>query len=162
MSKTLSNLLKITAISLVIGMSLLLCRLLVTTILYGFYGYSDAAHWREKTSPLDQDVTKDICRKFALSADDPRCQPGAQVYAPDFFGDITRALRPHDEEWATYNDVQEKLGTYQFAYEPPVTTGNGLTYFVARYDLKGDRVYPIVIFFYADGRLWRIIADVGD
>lgn len=162
MSKILSNLLKITAILLVIGASLLLCRLIGTTALYGLYEYRDATHWREKTSPLDQSVINDICLKFAIPSDDVRCQPNAQVYAPDFFGVITRDFQQHDTDWATYEEVQKRIGKYQFAYEPPVTTGDGLTYFVARYDLKGDRVYPIVMFFYSDGKLWRIIADVGD
>jgi hypothetical protein len=162
MSKILSNLLRIVAITLTIGMSLLLCGALARGALYGLYTYIDATHWREKTSPLDQDVIKDICLKFALPSDDPRCQPGSQVYAPDFFGVITRAFRPTDGVSSTYDEVQEKLGKYQFDYNPPVTTGDGLTYFRAWYDLKGDRVYPIVMFFYADGRLWRIIADVGN
>jgi hypothetical protein len=162
MSKALSNTIRIVVVFLTIGMSLLLCGILAMGALSGFYTYADATHWREKTSPLDPAVIEDICVKFALPSDDSRCQPGVHVYAPDFFDVITRAFRPHDGVSSTYDEVQEKLGKYQFDYNPPVTTGDGLTYFRAWYDLKGDRVYPIVMFFYADGRLWRIIADVGD
>jgi hypothetical protein len=81
---------------------------------------------------------------------------------PIFFGVIREAFAPNDDVWATYDEVQQKLGKYQFAYDPPVTTGDGFTYFVVGYDLQGDRVYPIGMFFYEDGKLWRLVADVGD
>ena len=161
MKKISSRLIKIAVIIVVIGLGLLACRLLIPIVQYGLYEYKDLSHWRDKTSPLDQGVIKDICLKFELPTDDTHCQPGAQVYAPDFFGDITRAFQAHNGIYSTY-DVQKKIGNYQFKYEPPVTEGDGTTYFVARYDLQGDRVYPIVMFFYGDGRLFRIVADVGD
>jgi hypothetical protein len=131
-------------------------------IRFAVYDIKNATHWREKTSPLSQNVIQDICQKFEIPPNDSRCKPGAIVYAPDFFGDITRDFRAKNGVYSTYGDVQKKIGSYQFKYEPPVTENNGLTYFVARYDLRGDRVYPIVMFFYGDGRLFRIIADVGD
>jgi hypothetical protein len=58
--------------------------------------------------------------------------------------------------------VQEKLGKFQYKYEPLVTQANGLTYFRAFYDLQGDKVYPIGMWFYGDGELWRVVADIGD
>ena len=41
------------------------------------------------TTPLDPKVVQDICGKF-LSVDDPRCEPGEVVYAPEFFPEIRR------------------------------------------------------------------------
>jgi hypothetical protein len=118
--------------------------------------------WKEKTTPLDPAGVKELCQTFALPDDDPKCRPGAEVYAPDFFGVISETFQPKEGEWATYDQVQSKLGKYQYKYEPPVTQADGLTYFRARYDLQGDRIYPIVMWFYGDGELWRLTADIGD
>ena len=128
----------------------------------GLWDIPDQLNWKAKTSPLRQDVVQDLCLKFGLSSADPHCQPANRVYGPDFFGVIRDAFQPTTGNWATYDEVQDKLGKYQFAYDPPVTTGDGLTYFRAHYDLNGDQVYPIVMFFYEDGRLWRLVANVGD
>ncbi len=134
-------------------------------IIGAFIGLSDIPdmlNWKSHTSPLSQDVIDDLCLQFNLSANDPRCQTGARVYAPDFFSVIRATFQPKNGPWATYEEVQKRLGKYQFLYEPPVTTGNGFTCFVAHYDLRGDQVFPIIMFFYADGKLWRLIADIGD
>jgi hypothetical protein len=140
----------------------LACLPTIAGAVIGLWDIPDKLNWRAHTSPLSQDVTDDLCLKFKLPSNDPLCQPGSRVYAPDFFNVIRATYQPKNGSWATYDEVQQKLGKYQFLYEPPVTTGNGFTYFVAHYDLKGDQVFPIVMFFYADGRLWRLIADVGD
>lgn len=157
-----ARLLRVAAVALTVGMCLLLIAELGMQAWYGLGDIRDIVNWRDKTSPLDQAVINDLCSKFALPPNDARCRPGAVVYAPDFFGTIRDAFEPKNSPWAKYDDVQEMLGQYQFRYERPVTTGQGLTYFVAHYDLRGDRVFPITMFFYADGRLWRLIADVGD
>jgi hypothetical protein len=128
----------------------------------GLADIPDQLNWKAHTSPLDQEIIQDICRKFQLPPGDTRCRPGAKTYAPDFFRLIRQTFAPRNSKWATYDEVQQKLGSYQFLYEPPVTTGQGLTYFVAHYDLQGDQVFPITMFFYADGRLWRLFANVGD
>jgi hypothetical protein len=162
MKKILAILLKVSAITIAIGIGLLFLIILVQVVRFGIYDYKDLTHWREKTSPLHEDVIQDICLKFIIPPNDSRCKSGSKVYAPDFFGDITRAFRAKNGIYSTYDEVQNKIGKYQFDYEPPVTDGSGRTYFVVWYDLRGDRVFPIVMFFYGDGRLYRIIADVGD
>jgi hypothetical protein len=128
----------------------------------GLWDIPGKINWRSKTSPLDQDTVNDLCLKFELASNDRRCQPGQEVYAPDFFRVIRDTFQPKSGEWATYSEVQQKLEAYQFKFDPPVTTGQGMTYFRAHYDLRGDQVYPIGMFFYSDGRLFRLIADVGD
>jgi hypothetical protein len=139
-----------------------LCLPATAGAVIGLWDVPDKLNWRAHTSPLSQDVIDDLCLKFKLPTNDPRCQPGARVYAPDFFSVIRATFQPKNGPWATYDEVQLKLGKYQFTYDPPVTTGDGLTYFRAHYDLRGDQVFPITMFFYADGKLWRLIADVGD
>lgn len=149
-------------IVLLVGAVAWVCAPVLLGTAYGLSAVPEMLSWRAKTTPLDPEVITDLCSRFGLRADDQQCEPGAEVYAPDFFGVVRGAFQPSSGPWATYDEVQEKLGEYQYRYESPVTTGDGLTYFVAGYDLRGDRVYPIVMFFYENGRLWRLIADVGD
>jgi hypothetical protein len=155
---------KIVMLALIIlGVSMIpICFAAGRGALVGLWDIPAKLNWKEKTSSLDSAVAKDLCMAFSLPPEDFRCKPDSIVYAPDFFSVIKETFAPKNDAWATYEEVQEKLGKYQYDYEPPVTTGDGLTYFRAWYDLRGDRVYPIVMFFYGDGRLWRLIADVGD
>lgn len=139
-----------------------LCSIAGRGVVIGLWDVPEKLNWKEKTTPLDPAVVEYMCKAFSLPDKDQKCQTGSIVYAPDFFGIIRETFIPKDGPWATYEEVQEKIGEYQYAYEPPVTTGDGITYFRARYDLNGDRVYPIIMFFYDDGRLWRLVADVGD
>jgi len=154
-------------IAVVFGIAVLLALIAFICIpatigaIIGLWDIPDQLNWRAHTSPLSQDVINDLCMKFTLSSNDPRCQPGARVYGPDFFTVIGATFEPEDAPWATYDEVQQKLGKYQIMLEPLITDGSGRTYFVAHYDLKGDQVYQITMFFYADGRLYRLIADVG-
>lgn len=118
--------------------------------------------WREKTTPLSQEVVQDICIQFSLPAGDKRCQPGVTVYAPDFFQTITDYFRKKDDNWSTYEEVQVKLGKYQYELEKPLTGYDESEGFRAWYDLRGDQVYPIAMWFNSDGRLYRISASIGD
>ena len=136
--------------------------IIITAITMEYDSYKDIAQWHERTTPLENEVAVDLCNKFTISDNDPRCQPGAVVYAPDFFQTIGKTFQPADQTWATYEEVEAKLGAYKYNQEPLVTESDGKQYFRCWYDLRGDRVYPIVIDFYSDGRLWRMIADVRD
>jgi len=113
----------------------------------------------EVTSPLKTDVVRDLCQKLALSEDDPLCQPGAIVYAPDFFPAVRASF---EVGVTTYEDVQEKLGSYQYKRGALVTQADGTAYFVCDYDFNGDRVFPVSFFFTENGVLERIVATVGD
>jgi len=165
MKKVASTIIKIVGVSLIVilvGVIGYFCFLMGRVILMGIWDISDTRNWREKTSPLDPAVISDLCTTFSIPEGDPKCKSDSVVYAPEFFGVIRRTFQPDEDDWATYDEVQEKLGKYQFRYEAPVTTADGFTYFCVWYDLRGDRIFPIVIFFYEDGRLWRLVADVGD
>lgn len=113
----------------------------------------------EVTSPLEAAVVQDLCQKLGLSEDDPLCQTGVVVYAPDLFPAVKKSFEPGV---ATYDDVQENLGDYLYLREPLVTQADGTAYFVCRYDFNGDRVFPVVFFFTDEGVLERIFATVGD
>lgn len=113
----------------------------------------------EVTTPLEAIVVQNLCQKFSLPEDDPLCRPEAIVYAPDFFPAVRAAFTPGI---TTYDDVQEKLGSYQYERKPLVTQAGGTTYFRCRYDFNGDRVFPVGFSFTEDGVLKRIFATVGD
>jgi hypothetical protein len=117
--------------------------------------------WRERTSPLSENVLGDLCEQFHLGDKDSRCKPGAKVYAPDFFKTIREDFINSHGEVANYDYVQEKIGKYQYRCGP-VHKDSSAEYFICDYDLQGDRVYPIVIFFYSSGQIWRISASVTD
>jgi len=113
----------------------------------------------EVSSPLETAVVQDLCQKLALAEDDPLCQPGAVVYAPDFFPAVRTTFQPGI---TTYDDVQEKLGDYQYKKGQLVTQVDGTKYFVCDYDFNGDRVFPVGFFFTDEGILKRVFATVGD
>lgn len=147
----------------IMGVLLLFIGLIAARgVLVGFWDIPAKLNWKEKTTPLDPNVVRDLCVAFSLSSNDKRCQPDSVVYAPEFFDVVRETFAPSNDTWATYEEVQEKIGKYRYRFEPLVTQSDGITYFVAGYDLRGDRVYPIGMFFYDDGRLFRIVADIGD
>lgn len=125
------------------------------------YLYRKTPEYSELTTPLSSDVVQDLCMKLVLSPEDPRCQPGATVYAPEFFQTIKDALKPDDAEWAGYDKVEEVLGDYQTDCELPTKESDGKEYFTCRYDLRGDRMYPITVFFYTNGQLFGLSANTG-
>lgn len=94
------------------------------------------------TTPLDRETIEDVCKQFEL-ADDRRCQPGRIVYAPDFFPAI---LSSFERGVSTQEDVRAKLGRYEYDCENPTYIPSlDHTYYWCRYDLHGDRVFPIGI-----------------
>lgn len=160
-------------IGIVVVMSVLLGAVLLLSLLGLLLGLAtgglmlvndlrNVATWRDKTTPLDTATTQQLCLAFNIPSTDSRCQAGAATYGPEFFKTIQRTFPVDGPNQATFDQVQAKLGKNEFKREPLVKVSDGTEYFVVRYDLRGDRVYPIVMFFYADGRLFRLIADIGD
>lgn len=115
--------------------------------------------WRNRTAPLRAEVIRDLCQKFNLSDKEFRCKTDAVVYAPEFFQTIRRDFIHSNGETVTYDYVQEKLGRYQYECSPMITERTGAEYFICSYDLQGDHVYPIGIFYYSNGYLWRFFAS---
>ena len=109
------------------------------------------------TTPLPKNTVSDICSKFELDVNDDRCLPGSVVYGPDFFDDIKAYLNNLPDEKATFDVVHDKLGLYLVFCESPNNEGH----YACRYDLRGDGIYPILIFFTKDGYYYRIIANTS-
>jgi len=113
------------------------------------------------TTPLKAEVIRDICEKFEISDDDPRCIPGTKVYAPEFFADIKKYIRGLPEDKASIEEAQRLLGKYEIGREPITKLEDGTEYFRIFYDLRGDLVYPIFIRFNGNGGIEEIMANAG-
>ena len=85
------------------------------------------------------------------------------VYAPDSFPDIFAAIEP---DVSTRDDVKAKLGSCEYGCESPTHLSSlQVTYYVCRYDLKGERVFPVVIFYLVEETrevVWKMFATVAD
>ena len=130
--KRVAIVIEISIITIIFGF---FCFLMAEGILIGAWDIPDKLNWKSKTTPLSPAVISDQCTAFSLPKDDQRCQPDSVVYGPDFFGAVWATFAPKDKPWATYDQVQAKIGKYQYRYETQVTTKDGFTYFVAGYVL---------------------------
>jgi hypothetical protein len=111
--------------------------------------------YTEITTPLPRETVVDICSNFKLSANDPRCLPDSVVYGPDFFDDIKIFFRKLPKQEATLQTATEKLGKYLIVCEDPDNEGD----FRCQYDLRGDGIYAIGIYFTKDGYIYQIQAS---
>ena len=107
------------------------------------------------TTPLSIDTAVDICLKFEI--EDKRCQKDAVVYGPDFFPDIKRYFAKLSGNEATFELVESKLGVYLVNCEQPANDGH----YRCRYDLRGDGIYPLFVYFDKEGIYYRIIANTS-
>lgn len=113
------------------------------------------------TTPLASDTVVDLCNKLDLSENDRRCNSGAVVYAPDFFDDIKEHFRNLPKEKATQEEVDETLGDYKMRCSHPTKLSTGKVYYRCLYDLRGDEVSIISIYFHGDGTIDYIMASTG-
>jgi len=113
------------------------------------------------TTPLTAEVVEDICIKFSIQADDPRCQPGATVYSREFFPDIKSYLYDLPKDQANEEEVSKLLGLYEYYREPMTHVSDGPDYYRVWYDLRGDHVYRLVIFYREDGSIKEIMSTGG-
>ena len=109
------------------------------------------------TTPLPISVVDDLCSKFDISPDDKHCLPNAVAYGPDFFEDIETYFQKLPHKDATFTTVQDKLGSYLVWCENPDNDGD----YRCRYDLRGDGIYPILVYFTKENYIYRIIANIG-
>ena len=119
--------------------------------------------WREDTIPLSRETISDLCGIFSIDDDDPRCnETEEEVYGPDFFPEVHKTFTPQEGAWASIDDVEAMIGVYEYECEPIEELGDGTKYYVCAYDFAGDRVFPVAIFFYSDGRIMRLVANIAD
>lgn len=71
-------------------------------------------------------------------------------------------INPDNPGWTTYEEIDERLGTYEYECEPVVQPADGKDYYVCHYDFAGDKVFSFIVFYYADGEIMRLIAKVID
>lgn len=116
--------------------------------------------WKEKTTPLDNTVVQNLCAVFELSPYDSVCSLSDAVYGPDFFPIVLETFTPKNGNWATFDEVEEMIGTYKYYCEELIKTGDGIEFFVCWYDFNGDHMFPISIFYYSDGNIMKIVANV--
>lgn len=126
--------------------------------------------WKNGTSPLPAYTIATLCSNFDLEEKDPLCSGKNDVYAPDFFATIRETFRPEIEYGlntaegiTTYEDVESKLGMFKYECEPlTIQTSPKLTYFRCGYDLRGDRVSLIGIYFRSpENTVYRMDTLVG-
>lgn len=113
--------------------------------------------YTKHTPPLSPAVAEDICTKFELDPSDERCLPGAVVYGPDFFKDIRAYFRALPDQVVALQIAEEKLGTYLVSCESPDNEG----VYRCEYDLQGDGIYSISIYFTKEGYMYRIMTNEG-
>lgn len=116
---------------------------------------ADQADYTKITTPLPRDVVDDICSKFEIDQGDGRCLQDSVVYGPDFFPDILAYFKRLPRHEAQLETVHDKLGPYLESCDTPDNEG----YYRCWYDLRGDGIYSVVIFFTKEGNIYRVIAN---
>ena len=151
-----------------IGTTILLLVLvcLVTEIVL-FIRYQ--REWKKHTTPLPEETIAILCENFDLKPDHRLCSGKKEVYGPDFYKIIRESFRPYDQyninsnEAASFDEVDKKIGKFKYECDPILTTGDGFSYFVCRYDLRGDREYIIgMMFSYPDNAAFRMSTPMID
>ena len=148
--------------TIIIGSILIATPILICLLLYT----NRSIHqndWEKRTTPLPKETKDLLCSRFELLPEDPLCSDNKNVYALDFVDIIRDTFRPYEtnnvesSEAATYDDVEDKIGMFKYECESVETTGEGFSYFVCYYDLRGDRKFIIAIFYtYPDMAVMRI------
>lgn len=121
----------------------------------------EKSDYTKHSTPLEARVISDICIKLAISNQDKRCQPGAVVYAPEFFEDIKRHFRDLPDKRSTKEEVDRMIGPYQLECEPLIRESSGKEYFSCIYDLRGDWYARISIFYTKGGKIDYIMTSIG-
>ena len=152
---------KIAGASVLIG--LIICALVSNILMISMYIAirRELADVTRFTTPLTAEVVEDVCKKFSLQTDDPRCQPGATVYAREIYPDIKSYLYDLPKDRANEEEVSKLLGLYEYYREPMTHVSDGPDYYVVSYDLRGDHVYRLVIFYREDGSIDKIMSSGG-
>ena len=146
------------------------CAILVLPVL--FYGYLHFVYygddWKQRTTPLPNETVAQLCTSFGLEKDMPLCNGKRDVYGPDFYEIIRDTFRPYESyeipssEAATYDEVEKKIGMFEYECESVATTGDGFSFFRCRYDLRGDREFIIgILYTYPDNAVFRINTPMG-
>ena len=153
----------IKGILIAIGTLIILSILACLAILF----LRGSLNWKERTTPLPMDTVNTLCANFQLERDHKLCNGKRDVYGPDFYDILRDTFRSYEYEIArneakTYEDVEEKIGEFKYECDPVVTTGDDFSYFMCRYDFRGDREFTIGIMFTPpDNAVFRMLTPMG-
>lgn len=131
---------------LIVGLSLSGCRRLLTGKPHPF------------AAPIPPVVLADLCVQFEAPPDSKLCNPRRDVYTIDIFRTIVDAFR---FGVSTYDDVQAKLGAYQYECGPDQVGRDDTIYYDCTYDLTGDLVYRLSFGFNKEDNTLRVIFPPG-
>lgn len=140
--------------------TIFLCLLIIITtisIFEGYIWYRDKDKWKTKTTPLKTYTILELCNEFSIPENNHLCEPGEEVYGPDLFPIIKATFLPVEGTPANFAEVEKKLGKYKIECGDLIIQGDGIRYFKCKYDLRGDKAYPITAYFYENGELWKIM-----
>jgi hypothetical protein len=119
--------------------------------------------WKTKTSPLPKQTISLLCERFGLSSQDRLCKDNRDVYGTDFFPVIRSTFQSElvpdtgSNKAASFDAVEQKLGTFRYECEPTVHQADGYSYFVCYYDLRGDRAFVVaIVYSYPEKKVLRI------
>ena len=142
-----------------IALSCFVCFLAEVSVVEGLW---NKITWRNRTEPLSDEVINDLCIVFDLLPGDDRCDhSGEEVYGPDFFDEIQKNINSKTIGWTNYDEISGKIGIYQYR-QSSVIPAQDQDYFKCSYTFSGDRVYPVIIYFYTDGKIRNVDTDIFD
>jgi hypothetical protein len=124
--------------------------------------------WKDRTSPLPVLTIRTLCKNFELANTSPLCEENKNIYSRDFYKAIIAYFRPYENEkntvgTATYSLVEENIGEYKIKCESVTTNSDGFSNFRCFYDIRGDNVFIMVIWFtYPDNLVFRIMTPMGE
>lgn len=110
------------------------------------------SRWRSHTSPLPQNIQIDLCNKLSLSPEDNLCKAD-DILAPQFYPSIQAIFQSGE---VSYEEVDKLLENYYWKSEPLGQMSTGQEYYRVFYDLRGDKQYAIVFYFYENGLLYEL------
>ncbi len=133
----------------------ILVALIGTIFSWGQNIYAAIRDTRFVPSPLTQNELHDLCSNFEMADTDPICAPEAQVYLEDFLLVIKSAFQSESGYWATYNDVQDKLGDFEAkCTENPMNPDGSVDYTCHYYfNVQGGYDTMVITFNEEDGML---------
>jgi hypothetical protein len=152
MRKTYPKLLKIIGIILAVPLVCFCSIIILQNFVLSLSSYQQSVAWRRSTSPLPEQVVKDLCNKLALPAEDQLCTSD-DILARDFYPIIRKAFPPGETR---YQDIQNVLEEYQSESEQLGRLADGQKYYRVSYDLRGDGTSAIIYYFYENGLSFRV------
>lgn len=141
-----------TFISMVALFFLVVCYAMVRVVIY-IVEISQPPPYADYTEPLDSLIVQDLCGKFELDQDDPRCDSVGAVYAPEFYYEVHNLLEAG--ELTSYPEWDVMFHDYQRC-DPLQSRQDGSGFFWCDYDFKGDFVFRIHVTFNYDESLYRV------